>query len=288
MTFCSFHSLPVCTGQPERPLLFYAEEQMSNPIPPPLPIPSAGKMIAVNCTGLQCPGPIKKLSEAAAALAPGDEIIVTASDPGFAADGPAWCRQNGCEVVSLSQNKGQIELRLRKTKAGLPAPASASTGDSNRPAKLSLIVFSGDLDKVMAAFVIANGALAMGQSVTMFFTFWGLNALRKGKVQPEGKPFMDCLFGWMMPNGARKLKLSKMNMMGMGTLMMNQVMRQKQVIPLPDLIQMARSGGTRMVACTMSMDVMGLTQEELIDGLEFGGVATFLEEAQQSGTALFI
>jgi peroxiredoxin family protein len=140
----------------------------------------------------------------------------------------------------------------------------------------------------MAAFVIANGALAMGQTVTMFFTFWGLNALRKGKIQPEGKPFMDCLFGWMMPNGARKLKLSKMNMMGMGTLMMNQVMRQKNVIPLPELIQMARSGGTRMVACTMSMDVMGLTQEELIDGLELGGVATFLEEAQQSGTALFI
>ena len=288
MTFCSHHSLPVCSGKPERPLLSYAEEQMSKPAPPPLPAAIAGKVITLDCTRMQCPGPIKKLSETASALAPGDEILVTASDPGFAADGPACCRQNGWEVVALTQNKGQIELRVRKSKGGLSAPASASTGESNRPAKLSLIVFSGDLDKVMAAFVIANGALAMGQAVTIFFTFWGLNALRKGKIQPEGKPFMDCLFGWMMPNGARKLKLSKMNMMGMGTLMMNHVMRQKNVIPLPDLIQMAHSGGARMVACTMSMDVMGLTREELIDGLEFGGVATFLEEAQQSGTALFI
>lgn len=287
MTFCSYHSLPVCTGQPEAPLLSYAEEQMSQPVPPPLPPPVPGKVITLDCTRLQCPGPIKKLNEAATALAPGDEIIVTASDPGFITDGPAWCRQKGFEVVTLTQNKGQIEMRVRKSKVVMPAPTSSSPS-TVKPGKLSLIVFSGDLDKVMAAFVIANGALSMGQTVTMFFTFWGLNALRKGKIQPEGKPFMDCLFGWMMPNGARKLKLSKMNMMGMGTLMMNQVMRQKNVIPLPDLIQMARSGGTRMVACTMSMDVMGLTQEELIDGLEFGGVATFLEEAQQSGTALFI
>ncbi|MGE5485264.1 MAG: DsrE/DsrF/DrsH-like family protein [Ignavibacteriales bacterium] len=152
----------------------------------------------------------------------------------------------------------------------------------------SIIVFSGDLDKAMAAFIIATGAAAMGSEVTMFFTFWGLNVLRKSGPAGVRKPLLDRLFGWMMPKGPDRLGLSKMNMGGMGAAMMKYVMRRKNVMPLKELIDQARDLGVRMVACTMSMDVMGLRREELIDGLEFAGVASYLGTAEQCGVNLFI
>ncbi|MCL6634726.1 MAG: DsrE/DsrF/DrsH-like family protein [Peptococcaceae bacterium] len=154
--------------------------------------------------------------------------------------------------------------------------------------KKTIIVFSGDLDKVMAAFIIANGAAAMGDDVTMFFTFWGLNALRKPEKVRARKSFLQALFGWMMPRGAGRLGISKMNFGGMGAAMMKMVMKQKNVTPLPELIQTAREQGIKLVACTMSMDVMGFSKEELIDGLEFAGVATYLGEADEANVNLFI
>jgi peroxiredoxin family protein len=154
--------------------------------------------------------------------------------------------------------------------------------------ELSMIVFSGDLDKVLAAFIIANGAAVMDKPVTMFFTFWGLNVLRRSERVPVKKGLVERMFGWMMPRGANKLTLSKMNMGGMGTMMMKRAMAQKNVYSLPALMQSARDAGVRMVACTMSMQVMGIAQEELIDGVEFGGVASFLDAADRSKTTLFI
>lgn len=154
--------------------------------------------------------------------------------------------------------------------------------------ELSMIVFSGDLDKVLAAFIIANGAAAMDTPVTMFFTFWGLNVLRKGEAIAVKKNLVERMFGWMMPRGAEKLVLSKMNMGGMGTMMMKRVMQQKNVYSLPKLMETAREAGVRMVACTMSMNVMGIRGEELVDGVEFGGVASFLDAADRSRTTLFI
>lgn len=154
--------------------------------------------------------------------------------------------------------------------------------------KKTMIVFSGDLDKVMASFIIANGAAAMGNEVTMFFTFWGLNALRKAKKVQVKKDFMEKMFGWMMPRGAEKLGLSKMNFMGMGTQMMKGVMKKKNVNSLPELIEMAQMMGVKMVACTMSMDVMGIKEEELIKGVEFAGVASYLGEADDANVNLFI
>lgn len=156
--------------------------------------------------------------------------------------------------------------------------------------KKTIIVFSGDLDKVMAAFIIANGAAAMGDDVTMFFTFWGLNTLRKPeKVQVKTKKsFLQAMFGKMMPRGADKLGISKMNFGGMGAPMMKMVMKQQNVTSLPDLIQTAREQGIRMIACTMSMDVMGIREEELMDGLEYAGVATYLGEADEANVNLFI
>ncbi len=156
--------------------------------------------------------------------------------------------------------------------------------------KKTIIVFSGDLDKVMAAFIIANGAAAMGDEVTMFFTFWGLNTLRKPeKVQVKTKKsFLQAMFGWMMPRGADKLGISKMNFGGMGAPMMKMVMKQQNVTSLPELIQTAKDQGIKMIACTMSMDVMGIREEELMDGLEYAGVATYLGEADEANVNLFI
>lgn len=157
--------------------------------------------------------------------------------------------------------------------------------------KKTIIVFSGDYDKLMAAFIIANGAAAMDDEVTMFFTFWALNALRKpeGASAPSGKKSaLQRGFGLMMPKGAEKLGLSKFNFAGMGQKMMKKVMKDENVLPLTELISTAQEQGISMIACTMSMDVMGIHKEELIDGIEYAGVATYLGEAEDSNVNLFI
>ncbi len=151
-----------------------------------------------------------------------------------------------------------------------------------------MIVFDGDLDKAIAAFIIANGSVAMGNKVNMFFTFWGLNILRKKESPKVKKDFISKMFGFMMPKGAGKLSLSKMNFMGLGSKMMRMVMKKKGVTSLEDLIQEAINSGVKIVACQMSMDVMGITKEELIDGVEIGGVATMLDDNDRSNMNLFI
>ncbi|PLX32906.1 MAG: hypothetical protein C0604_04495 [Clostridiales bacterium] len=154
--------------------------------------------------------------------------------------------------------------------------------------KKTIIVFSGDMDKVMASLIIANGAAAMGSEVTMFFTFWGLNTLRKAKKIKVKKDFMEKMFGWMMPRGTEKMGLSKMNYLGMGAAMMKSIMKKKNVSSLPDLLESAQMMGVKMIACTMSMDVMGIREEELIDGIELAGVASYLGEADEANVNLFI
>ena len=152
----------------------------------------------------------------------------------------------------------------------------------------TLIVFSDDLDKALASFVIANGAASTGRKVTMFFTFWGLNVIRKERTDVVKKDTMSKMFGMMMPAGSRKLSLSNMNMMGMVTRMMRKVMRNKQIDSLESLIEQARNNGVEFIACQMSMDVMGITKEELIDGVNVGGVATYLERAEDANVNLFV
>jgi len=141
---------------------------------------------------------------------------------------------------------------------------------------------------VIAAFIIANGALSMGEEVSMFFTFWGLNTLRREDPPPAEKAFMEKMFSGMMPRGASRLKLSQMHMMGAGTKMIKRVMRKHSVDSLPDLIASAQAAGARLIGCTMTMDLLGIAATDLIDGVELGGVATFLGEAHESGTTLFI
>lgn len=278
LTFCSYHDAKV-TGQPEAPTMFYAEEKVAaKPA-------RSGRVVELDCMGMQCPGPIRRLKEEMDKLSTGDEIKIRASDPGFAADAPAWCAKHCHEVIGVQVRGATVEAHLRK---GGGAPVAAASGTEPRKDHKTFVVFSGDLDKVLAAFVIANGAVSMGSGVTMFFTFWGLNALRKDMPQAGGKGLLDRMFGWMMPKGPGKLALSNMHMMGMGTAMMKYVMSQKRVDSLPALMGMARQAGVKLVACTMSMDVMGLKKEELIDGIELGGVAAFLGDADKSNVTLFI
>ena len=172
-----------------------------------------------------------------------------------------------------------------------PAPSSVcAAAPSSAPClkQMTIVVFSGDFDKAMAAFIIANGAANMGYQPTLFFTFWGLNVLRKADAVPVRKTVIERMFGWMMPRGADRLALSKMQMAGIGLAMIKGIMKRKNVASLPDLISSARSAGVRLVACSMSMDLMGLKREELIDGVEEGGVATYLAKAGEGSLNLFI
>lgn len=156
--------------------------------------------------------------------------------------------------------------------------------------KLSMIVFSGDLDKLLAAMIIATGAAAMGMEVVQFFTFWGTAALRNPKAQENGKDFMSKMFGWMLPKGRNAVKLSKMNMGGMGTAMMKGLMKKKNAPSLDQLFDIAAQLGVKIKVCEMSMDLMGFKHEEIIDypGIEYVGVATFLAHAKESSNQLFI
>ena len=245
--------------------------------------------IQVDCSGLQCPGPIMKVYETMKSADDGDIIQVSATDSGFAKDVEAWSRRTGNTLLKVEKKgKSNIVYLQKGTGHKMPEKAEGKTEVQTPNDGKTIIVFSGDMDKVLASFVIANGAAAMGRPVTMFFTFWGLNVLRKSEPQNIKKPFIDTMFGKMMPQGVNKLKLSKMNMGGMGTAMMRKVMKDKNIDSLEDLIKKAMDNGVKMIACTMSMDVMGITKEELIDGVELAGVGTYLGDAEESNVNLFI
>ncbi|MCX7970524.1 MAG: FAD-dependent oxidoreductase [Negativicutes bacterium] len=245
---------------------------------------SRGTAIKIDACGLQCPGPILRLAESLDKLAPGEQLTITTTDPGFRADVSAWCASTGNCLVSLVEKEGVISAVVAK---GGNTPTGGTDG---RPAAhgKTIVVFSNDLDKVMAAFIIATGAAATGKPVTMFFTFWGLSVLRRPGVSAGGKGWLEKMFGWMLPGSCRQLALSKMHFAGVGTAMMKTVMRQKKVSSLPELIEQARLAGVRLVVCQMSMEVMGLKAEELIDGVEVGGVASYIAAAEQSDLNLFI
>ncbi len=250
-------------------------------------LPKVQLRTRLDCTGMQCPGPIMKVFEAMKDLALGEMIEVSASDPGFARDIAAWTRRTGNTLVSNETRDGEYVAVVQKgdveyTK--LSQLAKEQTGVDGK----TIIVFSGDLDKVLAAFIIANGAASMGRPVTMFFTFWGLNVLRRHNKVKVDKSFIESMFGAMMPRGTEKLKLSKMNMMGMGTSMMRGIMKKKNVSSLEELIKKAQENGVKIVACTMSMDVMGIRKEELLEDIDYAGVGTYLADAEESNVNLFI
>ena len=154
--------------------------------------------------------------------------------------------------------------------------------------KTTIVLFSGDYDKAMAAYIIANGAAAYDHEVTIFHTFWGLNALRKEELVPVKKGFMEKMFAKMMPRGAENLGLSKMQFAGMGPKMIKGVMKKHNALPLSQLIEMAQEQDIKLVACTMTMDLLGLQKEELLDNVEYAGVAAYLADAEDGNVNLFI
>ena len=263
----------------------------------------AVRRVSLDCCGMQCPGPIMEVFNSMKELKDGDVLEVAASDPGFTKDIAAWCRKTGNTLISGGKEGEEYIACVRKgtTEGGRsscePDSHSCECRESGEnaagipgsgPQGKTIIVFDGDIDKVLASFIIANGALAMGRPVTMFFTFWGLTALRRPEKKPVKKSFVEGMFGGMLPRGAGKLKLGRMNMGGMGTAMMKRVMKDKNIDSLEALMKKAMDMGVRIIACSMSMDVMGIRKEELIDGVEIGGVGTYLGEAEDSNVNLFI
>ncbi|MEE3403559.1 MAG: FAD-dependent oxidoreductase [Acutalibacteraceae bacterium] len=243
------------------------------------------KKITLDCCGMQCPGPIMEVFKSVSNMQNGEILEVTASDPGFAKDVVSWCRRTGNTLLSNEVRNGEYVAVIQR---GTNTPAKTLQQPSSVDKGKTIIVFDGDMDKVLASFVIANGALAMGRPVTMFFTFWGLTALRRENKVKVKKNFMEKMFGAMLPRGSKKLKLSKMNMGGMGTRMMKKIMKDKNIDSLEDMMKKAMENGVKIIACSMSMDVMGIHPEELIDGVEIGGVGTNLGDAEESDVNLFI
>ncbi|MUG23424.1 CoA-disulfide reductase [Paenibacillus macerans] len=242
----------------------------------------------LDACGLCCPGPLIQVKQTMDRLQEGQVLRVTASDPGFYEDVQAWANMSKNRMLQVSKNdNGIIEAYMRKGGA-MAAEAANVEQPAASPEGTTMVVFSGDLDKAIASFIIANGAAASGKKVTLFFTFWGLNILRKPEKVPVNKSFIGRMFGAMMPRGSRKLALSRMNMMGMGAKMIRGVMQKGNVSSLEELMDTAISQGVEIVACQMSMDLMGIAKEELIDGVKIGGVGYYLGKADQSGINLFI
>jgi len=240
-----------------------------------------GTVIPIDACGLQCPGPIMRLKQEADKLSVGDRITIRATDPGFSRDVKSWCSLTGNLLVSLNNANGIIEAVIEK--GGKQAAKSAASSNA-----ATLIVFSNDFDRALASFVLANGAAASGKDVTMFFTFWGLSVLRKKRPGYVKKDLMGRMFSSMMPGGMHALSLSAMNFGGMGPRLMKHRMKKKQVDQLETMFAQAKAAGVRMIACQMSMDIMGITASELHDGAEIGGVAAYMEAASESGINLFI
>lgn len=243
-------------------------------------LPAAEPAIRINACGMQCPGPVMKLGEAVKHAQAGELIEIKTTDPAFFADIEAWCRRTGNTFGGLTNNKGIYTATVKK--GGAHACVSAQGDNKN------IIVFSGDLDKAIASFIIANAAASMGRKVSMFFTFWGLNLLRRPEKVKTKKDLLGRMFGFMMPRGSKRLSLSKMNMGGMGAKLIRGVMNNKNISSLEELIAAAQKNGVELVACSMSMDVMGIKPEELIDGVKLGGAAAMLANAEESDMSLFI
>jgi len=239
--------------------------------------------IVLDACGLQCPGPIVRLKAAVDQMVEGKELVVFASDPGFARDARSWCALTGNTLVSLREEAGKITAVIRKNASQKEGVKVMNTSEGQ-----TIIVFSDDLDKALAAFVLATGGAAAGKKVTMFFTFWGLSVIKDPKARGVKTDFMGKMFGMMLPKSSKKLGLSKINMGGMGAFMMRLRMKSKKIDALETMMKTARESGIELMACQMSMDVMGVPREALYDFVTIGGVATYLDAASKSGINLFI
>ena len=240
----------------ESPIQKETASQTSQPNVSTAPITAAAdasatsaKTVRVDACGLQCPGPILKMKKTMDTLVSGERVEITSTDPGFPRDAAAWCSSTGNQLISKDTSGGKSIVVIEKGE-----PKSCNIVTSCEGKGKTFIMFSDDLDKALATFVLANGAAATGQKVTIFFTFWGLNVIKKLHKPETEKDIFGKMFGMMLPSSSKKLKLSKMSMGGMGG----------------------------------KMDVMGVKQEELLDEVTIGGVATYMERADNANVNLFI
>lgn len=244
----------------------------------------SGDMLRLDACGLQCPGPIMQVKNAVDGMKAGQRIEVRATDPGFARDAESWCRSTGNKFVSKTSEGGYHTVVIEKREAcgSAVTPAAGESRDK------TFIMFSDSLDRAIATFVLANGAAAIGGKVTIFFTFWGLNVIKKRRKPHVEKDIFGRMFAWMLPSDSTCLHLSKMSMLGLGDRLMRHIMRRKNISQLEELMREAVYNGVELIACQMTMDMMGISRDELIDGVTVGGVATYMERAGNSGVNLFI
>ncbi len=264
--------------------------QMYHPAPPSVcknvipPRPTAGNTPTLDVRSLPCPGPVMKLKAQIDQLSVGSSLHVLAASA-FEGDLVRWAETSGNTLANLVRQAEWLEADVIKGAAASPTACSLAL---HQEYSAAIVLFSNDLDKALAALILANGLAASGAKVGIFFTFWGLSVLRKDPAPAVKKNFISRMFGALLPTGPEKLALSKMNMLGMGTAMMKNVMRQQQVVSLPELLRSAKASGVQFIACDMAMSIMGITREELIDVDEVAGVAAFAELAKRSSTTLFI
>lgn len=240
--------------------------------------------LSVDACGLQCPGPIMKLKQAIDKMQPGEIIEVKATDPGFPSDAKAWCKSTGNAFLSETCQNGCHTIIIKKQQTAASPQTTCVPAEKNK----TLICFSDNLDRAIATFILANGAAATGGKVSIFFTFWGLNVIKKKHGPAVKKTFTEKMFARMLPKSSDGLSLSKMNMMGMGSKMIRGIMKKKNIDSLESLIQQAMANGVEFIACQMTMDMMGIKKEELLDGVTVGGVASYMQKAEESKVNLFI
>ena len=241
-------------------------------------------VVRIDTCGIQCPGPILKLKKSMDSLQPGQKVEVRSTDAGFPNDAESWCHTTGHKFIQKRSERGIHYVLIEKKASCGAGDVSVASEDKGK----TLILFSDDLDKTLATFVLANGAAATGKKVSIFFTFWGLNAIKKSHKPKVKKDFWGRMFGLMLPSDSTKLPLSQMNMMGIGAKLMRFIMKRKSVDSLESLRQQAIDNGVEFIACQMSMDVMGVKREELLDEVTVGGVATYMDRAEQANVNLFI
>ncbi len=242
------------------------------------------KIVRIDACGIQCPGPIIKLKKSIETIQPGERIELIATDAGFPSDAEAWCSTTGNKFIGRNSKNGIHSVIIEKSTPHANIEEQTLYDTKGK----TFILFSDDLDKTLATFVLANGAAATGRKVSIFFTFWGLNTIKKTHKPKVKKDFWSKMFSFMLPSDSTKLSLSKLNMLGIGAKVMRYLMKKKGVDSLESLRQQAIDNGVEFIACQMSMDVMGIKREELLDEVNTGGVATYMQRAQQSNVNLFI
>ncbi|WP_312286464.1 CoA-disulfide reductase [Terrisporobacter sp.] len=245
--------------------------------------------VTLDACGLQCPGPIRRVFEEINKMEENQILEVKASDPGFTKDIDSWCDKTGNTLLKseFDKNKKAFVAYIQKGSKDVKVNPSCSLSNNEKDGA-TMVVFSGDLDKAIASFIIATGAASMGKPVTMFFTFWGLNILKSKDKSSVSKDAMEKMFDMMLPSNTDKLHLSQMNMGGMGPKMIKQIMKKHNVDDIDTLIKNAMDMGVKVVACSMSMELMGIKAEEFINGVEIGGVASYLGATEESNLNLFI